>query len=65
MIKVLIGIFIATTVLFIQACNFLEVRVDVGQRSVLDNGNHKAKKVSDDNSGLETDSTQTIVKTIP
>ena len=51
--------------IFMSGCSFLEVRVEVGQRSVLDNGNHKQKKIADDNSDLEKDETKTIIKTIP
>jgi len=51
--------------MFFSGCSFLEVRVEVGQRSVLDNGNHKQKKIADDNSDLDKDETKTIIKTIP
>ena len=56
---------IVAAALFLSACNFLEVRVDVAQRSVLDNGNQKDKVIEEDSSNKEVDKTKTVIKTIP
>ena len=52
-------------VFLFQGCNFLEVKVDVAQRAILDKGDNTKDGYSLRDTKLEEDKTTSIVKTIP
>ena len=51
--------------LILSGCNFLEVKVEVAQRSIMDNGDGSEDSFSKGDSRTEVDETETIIRTIP
>jgi hypothetical protein len=60
--------FIILILLAFYGCNFLEVKVDVAQRSIMDKGDNTKDeyiKLGDSKSADEKDEVTTVIKTIP
>ena len=51
--------------LLLSGCNFLEVKVEVAQRSIMDKGDGSNDSFSKGDSRTEVDETETIIRTIP